>query len=79
MRLYAFGLDDLEKIADITDDGVKCPSCGWRTTVLYVIAESRDEAEKMIREGDAGICGGCMAELLTTENYKVMPNGVNSQ
>ena len=66
-RLYVFGAGDIEEGAD----EVKCPSCGWRTTKLYVLADSREEAEKMVKEEGIGMCGMCIAEMLNEDGYEV--------
>jgi len=77
MRIYAFGLDDIARIlgrSDILSEGVRCPSCGYRTSVLYVLADSYDEAVSLLREG-YGLCGQCMIEMLYENSYEIYPSG----
>lgn len=47
--------------------GIKCGGCNWPTSSLYVRAETREEAVQLLRDGDAGMCGECFAEMLSME------------
>ena len=73
MRLYRFSAEELAEkgIADATDDGVKCGGCNWRVSHMYVLACSREEALEMIRNGEAGLCGYCMSDLLVEGGYQI--------
>ena len=75
MKLYRFSAEELaeKEIADATDDGVKCGGCNWRVSYLYVLAGSREEALKMIENGEAGLCGNCMSDLIVEGNYQILP------
>lgn len=59
MRPYKISvLDDLGM-----DDAVKCYGCGWKTTHLYVFAESKEDAINRIKNGE-GLCRDCFLDLL---------------
>ena len=49
----------------------KCPGCGWRTNKLYVLADSSEEARAVMHE-EGGLCGECMAELLSEQPYVII-------
>ena len=74
MKLYRFSAEELaeKEIADATDDGVKCGGCNWRVSYLYVLANSKEEALKMIENGEAGLCGNCMSDLIVDEDYQIL-------
>lgn len=57
MRVFKFGFPE-EK---------ECPECNWDTSVGYVIARTKREAE----EKEDFLCGNCLADILTGENYIV--------
>ena len=59
------------------DKRKKCPACGWKTGRIFVIAETKEEAERMYREEGIGMCGECLCELLAERKYKII-NGKNS-
>jgi len=73
MKLYRFSAEELaeKNIADATDDGVKCGGCNRRVSYLYVLAGSREEALEMIENGEAGLCGYCMSDLLVEGGYQI--------
>jgi len=52
----------------------KCGGCGWRTNTFYVIAENEEEAKKLAKEGHAGLCGECLADLLANYGYEIVKN-----
>jgi len=54
----------------IHEDGAKCPSCGWRVSRLYVLADSAEEAGKLFDEG-LGLCADCFLEMLIEGDYEV--------
>ena len=49
----------------------KCPSCNWKTIKVFVLADSREEAEKLI-EKNAWLCGECMSDLLSEGGYEIV-------
>lgn len=62
MKLFQFQYADGE---------VKCSGCNWETMKLFVIAESLKEANKLLEDGNAGLCGVCMCELIGDEEYRI--------
>jgi hypothetical protein len=60
MNLFGFEFDE-----------VKFCGCNWEVTQLFVLADSKREARKLLRSGDAGLCGSCMCELLVDEEYEI--------
>jgi hypothetical protein len=60
MNLFGFEFDE-----------VKCGSCNWETTQLFVIADTEEGARELLRSGNAGLCGSCMCELLVDEEYEI--------
>ena len=55
----------------VSKEEVKCGHCNWRVTRLFVIAESKREAIKLVEEGQAGLCGECFAEMLANKGYEL--------
>jgi hypothetical protein len=51
-------------------DEVKCNGCNWEVTRLYVRAESREEAVRLLISSDesAGLCGECYAQMMAEED-----------
>ncbi len=60
MNMFAFEFNE-----------VKCGCCNWEVTHLYVLANSKKEARRLLKDGDAGLCGSCMCDLLTEEKYEI--------
>ena len=56
------------KIYRIEVDELKCPNCGWPTSLAYVIASSESEAKSLVESGE-WLCGSCMADLLVDESF----------
>ncbi len=54
---------------------VKCGCCNWETGTLYVLADSLEEAKELYREGEAGICGSCMGDMLMESEYDIFAKG----
>ena len=73
MRMFVFTAEELENegVEGAHDGQVKCGGCNWRVTRLYALADSREEALQMIKNGDAGLCGECMSDLLTEVGYEI--------
>lgn len=77
MPTFKFTFKDLEKIVeehpeaeeeirlDIDGELVKCGGCNWKTSLFFVLANTREEAIKLLVSGDPGLCGECYAEMLT--------------
>jgi len=73
MKMFVFTADELEKagVEGAVDGEVKCGGCNWRVSRLFVLADNRDEALQMIKNGEAGLCGECMAEMLAEGDYEI--------
>jgi hypothetical protein len=50
---------------------VKCGGCNWAVTKLYVLAESRSEAVKLVKEGLAGLCSECFMEMIVQQGFEL--------
>jgi len=57
VRIYRFEVDEL-----------RCPNCGWPTTLAYTVAVSENEAKRLVESGE-WLCGKCMADLLVDESF----------
>jgi len=55
LRVYRFSSE--------ARDG-KCGGCNWSVDYLYVLAISEEEAEELLRKGEAGLCGYCLSDML---------------
>lgn len=82
MKLYAFSAEDIydhldKNLKSHKFDG-KCGSCNWETERFYVLAGSKEEAFKIIKQvvkdGGSPLCGACMCDMLSEENYTIAPN-----
>jgi len=49
----------------------KCNHCNWEVSYLYVLADTIKEAEKLFYDQGFGLCGDCMADLLSEDNYTI--------
>lgn len=56
------------------DGWVNCNGYRWSVQNPYVLADSEDEARKLLKRGDAGLCGDCLSEMLSDCGYQVMRN-----
>lgn len=72
MRLFIVLPEDLseEDWNYVNEYEVKCGGCNWKVSRLYVLANSKEEAVKLVKKGLAGLCGDCMCDMLA-ENYKI--------
>ena len=50
---------------------VKCGGCNWKVSRLYVLARSKEEAVKLVKSGDAGLCGDCVCDMFAECNYEI--------
>jgi ribosomal protein L34E len=62
MKLYAVNKNNEEE---------KCLECNWESSVVYLLADSQEEADKIYTEYGGGFCGECIAEMLTQEGYEI--------
>ena len=49
----------------------KCGGCNWRVSRLYVYAKTEEEAIQMYKDGEAGLCGSCICDILVESNYRI--------
>jgi len=48
-----------------------CGRCNWHSTVLYRIASSQEEAEKLYKETGRAFCGECIVENMVINSLKI--------
>jgi len=58
------------KIFKVGEDE-KCGCCNWRVANVYLIAETREEAEKLYKENNRGLCADCLVELIIEYGWEV--------
>jgi hypothetical protein len=51
-------------IVSTEEEEPKCGGCNWRVGRLYALAETQEEAQELYGNGDAGLCGDCMCDLI---------------
>ena len=56
-------------------DEVQCAACQSKTKRLYVVAEMKQQALRAINRKKQGICGNCIAELITKEGWNIVSSG----
>ena len=59
-----------------TDEAAKCGGCNWEVSQLYAIARSQEDADKLFKSGDAGLCGDCLCDLLVEGGYKIWGSNI---
>jgi hypothetical protein len=47
-----------------------CGGCNYENTTAFVIAESKADAEDIVKSGD-GLCGDCLAELMIEQGWQI--------
>jgi len=50
----------------------KCGCCNWRVPNVYLIAETREEAEELYKENDRGLCADCLVELIIEYDWEIL-------
>ena len=65
LRMFAVTARDLNR------GELKCNNCLWRVKTLYALASSREEAVKLVEEGEAGLCGSCMCDAVAEEGWEI--------
>ena len=75
IKMFRFTAEELENagVEGAYDGRVKCRGCNWEVSRLYVLAENKDEALQMIKNGEAGLCGDCMSDMIVEEGYEILP------
>lgn len=54
------------------EEGWKCNYCRWPASHACVIADTEEEARRLIQDGEAGLCGECMTDLLSEAGYMIV-------
>jgi len=54
------------------EEGWKCNYCRWPASHACVIADTEEEARRLIQNGEAGLCGECMTDLLSEKGYAIV-------
>jgi len=49
----------------------KCGGCNWHSGNLYLMASSEEEAKKLYKEYERGLCGFCFTKMLYEEGFKI--------
>ena len=52
-----------------------CSGCRAKTPRLYVVAEMKHLALRAINRKKQGICGNCIAELITKQGWNIVSSG----
>ncbi len=55
------------------ENGARCNGCNWKVSRLYALASSQKEADELYKNGEAGLCGDCIADLLVEGKYDIYP------
>ncbi|MEM2352153.1 MAG: hypothetical protein QXT26_07075 [Thermoproteota archaeon] len=72
MKMFIVKAEDLpKKYRSGGGDVVKCGGCNWEVSKLYVLANSKKEAVKLVKNGEAGLCGDCMCEMIAEEEWEI--------
>ncbi|RLG82394.1 MAG: hypothetical protein DRO09_00415 [Thermoprotei archaeon] len=48
----------------------RCGYCLWKAPRVFILAESREEAELLYQMGQ-GLCAECMCELIVAERFRI--------
>ena len=54
------------------EEGWKCNYCRWPASHACVIADTEEEARRLIQNEEAGLCGECMTDLLSEQGYAIV-------
>ena len=85
-KLFAFKIEELsaavhqafpaEAIKDFDEKKeTSCGGCQQATASLYVVAETKLQGLRAINRKKQGICGNCIATLITREGWNIVSNG----
>ena len=85
-KLFEFSIEALsadlrqafaaEAIKDYDEqDEVQCGGCLFKTSRLFVVAETKLQALRGINKKKLGICGDCVAGLIATEGWSIVAAG----
>lgn len=59
---FRFRTQDLIRESIIESD--KCRGCNWNATFWYVLAKTERSAKRLIKKGEASLCGNCYSDML---------------
>ena len=74
MKMYRFETDKYPRDfgdGEPAEISSKCPNCNWENTYIYAMADSEKEAIELVKNGEAGICGNCIGDLLVDAGYNI--------
>jgi hypothetical protein len=74
MQVFVVLPSDLDENdwAYIDEDRVKCGGCLWDVSRLYVLANSKQEAIRLVKKGEAGLCGECFMEMVVENAWQII-------
>lgn len=59
MRIFAVGEDE------------KCGGCNWVADRVFLMAETEEQAQKLYKENDRGLCAECLVEVMMEREYEI--------
>jgi 16S rRNA G1207 methylase RsmC len=65
VKVFVFSADEVSDGYEVT-----CLGCGWGTIKVYVLADSKEEALELAKDG-AHLCGECLAAALAEQGREV--------
>ena len=85
-KLFEFKIEELseavhkafttEAIKDFDEKkAAQCGGCQHQTDRLFVVAETKLQALRAINRKKQGICGNCIATLITKEGWSIVSSG----
>jgi len=63
--------DEVISRDDLLKEDEKCGGCNWHSGNLYLMASSEEEAKKLYKEYERGLCGFCFTKMLYEEGFKI--------
>lgn len=61
-------------VVNTNGENEKCVGCNWESSIVYLLANSQDEANELYKEYEGGLCGECIAEMLMQDGYEITNN-----
>ena len=85
-KLFEFSIEELSEALSkaFTTEAIKdfdgksetqCTACQTKTKRVYVVAEMKNQALRAINRKKQGLCGNCVAELITKEGWNIVSSG----
>lgn len=59
------------RLFTIVVEGAHCGGCNWESSHQYVLAKTEEEARQLYEDGEAGLCGDCMCDMIVEAGYLV--------